>query len=64
MSRCKQLEQYSPDLFVKFIKSGKLMVDAAIEGDCEKVKKLFAQAMDKEIMYWHVTKALKEAIRH
>ncbi len=51
-------------MFVKFIKSGKLMVDAAIEGDCEKVKKLFAQAMDKEIMYWHVTKALKEAIRH
>ena len=40
------------------------MVDAAIEGDVEKIKAEFVKAADKEVMYWHVTRALKEAIKH
>ena len=64
MNRCKMLEKYNAELFQIFIRSGITMVDAAVAGDVESLKKEFAKAVDKEIMYWHVTKALKEAIKH
>mgnify|MGYP001018988432 FL=1 len=33
---------------------GKAMLDYAIEGDLENFKRLFAEADDKELMFWHV----------
>ena len=33
-------------------------------GDVESFKRLFANAFDKEILFWHIIKSLKTAIRH
>ena len=63
-AKCKQLETYNKELFIAFLQSGKTLVDAASEGDLDAFKKTFANAVDKEIMYWHVTKAMKAAIKH
>ena len=35
----------------------------AVEADLKLFKETFAVQVDKEVMYWHVTKALKEAIK-
>lgn len=63
MAKCKQLENYNTVLFRKFMDSGKILVEAANTGDLQLFKETFAGQVDKEIMYWHVTKALKEAIK-
>ena len=54
MAKCSQLEKYDLDKFVRFIYMGKAMLDYAIEGDLENFKRLFAEADDKELMFWHV----------
>lgn len=45
------------------MQSGHILLEAANKGDVKLFKETFAAATDKEIMYWHVTKALKEAIK-
>lgn len=63
MTKCKQLEDYNKILFTKFMESGHILVKAANEGDLNMFKACFTAQVDKEIMYWHVTKALKEAVK-
>ena len=57
------LEKYDLDKFVRFIYMGKAMIDYATEGDLENFKRLFAEADVKEIMYWHIQKSLKAAVK-
>lgn len=64
MTKCKNLEQYNKDMFMEFIKMGSVMIDLATKGDLDTFKRLFAEAMDKEIMFWHITKAFKAAVKH
>ena len=63
MAKCKQLENYNAAMFAKFMASGEILVEAASTGDLKLFKQTFAAQVDKEVMYWHVTKALKEAIK-
>mmetsp|Transcript_13050 Transcript_13050/g.22018 ORF Transcript_13050/g.22018 Transcript_13050/m.22018 type:complete len:226 (-) Transcript_13050:169-846(-) len=63
MQKCKNLEKYNIQNFLKFISVGKTMVDLAEEGKLEEFKKIFVEADDKELMFWHVTKSFKAAIR-
>jgi glycine cleavage system protein P-like pyridoxal-binding family len=49
MAKCKMLEKYDLDKFVRFIYMGKAMIDYATEGDLENFKRLFAEADVKEI---------------
>ena len=39
------------------------MIDYAAEGDLVNFKRLFAESKDKELMYWHMTKCFKAALR-
>ena len=39
------------------------MQDAVMNDNLEELKKLFAQAPDKEILYWHMVKCFKTAYR-
>ena len=39
------------------------MIDNASRGDLEGFKRLFFESDDFELMYWHVTKAFKEALK-
>lgn len=64
MAKCKNLEQYNKDQFFRFIYMGKAMIDYASSGDLENFKRLFVEADDKEIMFWHVTKSFKAAVRN
>jgi len=64
MTKCKNLEQYNKDMFMAFIQMGSVMIDLATKGDLPTFKRLFAEAMDKEIMFWHITKAFKAAVKH
>jgi hypothetical protein len=43
---------------------GKAMIDYATEGDLANFKRLFVESDDKEIMFWHVSKAFKAAVKH
>ena len=64
MKKCKNLETHNMDLFCRFIYMGKAMIDYAAAGDLNNFKRLFSEADDKEILYWHLTKCLKAAIKN
>lgn len=64
MAKCKNLERYNKDLFMQFIGMGSTLVDLATRGEYEQFKQLFVQAVDKEMMFWHITKAFKAAVKH
>lgn len=64
MKKCKDLENHNMDLFCRFIYMGKAMIDYAAAGDLENFKRLFSEADDKEMLYWHITKCLKAAIKN
>ena len=49
--------------FVHFIQLGKILIDLATEGNVEKFKQAFVAADDKEILFWHLTKCFKAAIK-
>ena len=42
---------------------GKALIDYCTEGDLENFKRLFIESDDKELMYWHMTKCFKAALR-
>ena len=64
MAKCKNLEKYNMDKFCRFIHMGKAMIDYATEGDINNFKRLFMDSDDKELMYWHVQKGFKAAVKH
>ena len=64
MNKCKQLEKHNMDKFCRFIYMGKAMIDYATDGDLENFKRLFVESDDKEIMFWHVAKSFRAAVKH
>lgn len=63
MAKCSQLEKYDLDKFTRFIYMGKAMLDYANDGDLDNFKRLFVEADDKELMFWHVQKAFKATVK-
>ena len=49
--------------FCRFIYMGKAMIDYAAEGDIKNFKRLFVESDDKELMFWHMNKSFKAALR-
>ena len=43
---------------------GKAMIDYSSEGDLDNFKRLFVDSDDKELMYWHMVKSFKAAMRN
>jgi hypothetical protein len=43
---------------------GKAMIDYAARGDIVNFQRLLEESEDKELMYWHVTKSLKAAVKN
>lgn len=64
MSKVKFLEKHNLDKFMRFIYMGKAMIDYASEGDLENFKRLFVESDNLEIMFWHVSKGFKAAVRN
>jgi hypothetical protein len=64
MERCKSLETHDKAKFIKFLAVGKTMIEAAEQGNLDLFKGLFLQSDDKELMFWHVSKAFKVAVRN
>ena len=59
------MERDNMDLFMKFMARGRSLVACAVEGDLEGFEKIFTE--DKKlqnVMFWHVQKAFKEAIKY
>ena len=52
------------DLFFRFVCMGKAMIDYAERGDLLNFQRLLMEADDKELMFWHVTKGLKAAVKN
>jgi hypothetical protein len=63
MGKVKFMEANDVSLFIRFIHMGKAMIDYTTEGDLENFKRLFAEADDKEMMFWHVSKCFKAAVK-
>ena len=63
MDKVKFLEKHNRDKFMRFIYMGKAMIDYATEGDLENFKRLFVESESLEIMFWHVSKGFKAAVR-
>ena len=63
MEKVKFLEKHNRDKFMRFIHMGKAMIDYATEGDLENFKRLFVESDNFEIMFWHVSKSFKAAVR-
>jgi succinate dehydrogenase flavin-adding protein (antitoxin of CptAB toxin-antitoxin module) len=62
-AKCKHLEKHNIDKFMRFIYMGKALIDYCTEGDVENFKRLFIESDDKELMYWHMQKCFKAALR-
>jgi hypothetical protein len=43
---------------------GKAMIDYSSQGDMVNFKRLLDEADDRELMFWHVTKGLKAAVKN
>jgi hypothetical protein len=43
---------------------GKAIIDYAGKGDLDNFQKLLDDSHDKELMFWHVTKGLKAAVKN
>ena len=63
-AKAKHLEKTNLDLFFRFVCMGKAMIDYAEKGDLVNFKRLLVEADDHELMFWHVTKALKAAVKN
>lgn len=64
MKKCKDMEQHNMDMFCRFIYMGKAMIDYAADGDLKNFKRIFAESNDKELMFYHMAKSFKAAIKH
>jgi hypothetical protein len=60
----KQLETNNRDLFFRFVCMGKSMIDYAERGDLYNFKRLLFESDDIELMFWHVQKSLKAAVKN
>ena len=63
MNKVKWLEKNDRDKFMRFIYMGKAMIDYAEEGDLKNFKRLFSESDNFELMYWHVSKGFKAAVK-
>ena len=63
MAKTKHLEKHNLGMFCRFIHMGKALIDYCVAGDLKNFKRLFAESDDKEIMYWHMTKCFKAAMK-
>jgi len=63
MAKIKHMEKHNRDMFCRFIYMGKALIDYCTEGDLKNFKRLFADSDDKEIMYWHMQKCFKAAMK-
>ena len=63
MRKARHLEKHNRDKFIRFIYMGKSMIDYATEGDLPNFKRLFEEADNYELMYWHVSKSFKAAVK-
>ncbi|CDW81211.1 ankyrin repeat domain protein [Stylonychia lemnae] len=62
--KAKKLEKENVDLFFRFVCMGKAMIDYADRGDLENFERLLRESDDQELMFWHVTKGLKAAVKN
>ena len=64
----KSFEQNDKKEFLKFMAQGKALVEYAAEDDLDGFQKVFAQTCEEKsrrnIMYWHVQRAFKEAVKY
>merc|ERR1712227_94927 len=63
MNKARWLEKHNRDKFMRFIYMGKAMIDYANEGDLKNFKRLFVESDNYELMYWHVSKGFKAAVK-
>ena len=49
---------------MRFVYMGKAMIDYAAAGDVDNFKRLFSESDDIELMYWHMVKSFKAALRN
>ena len=42
---------------------GKTLIDHAINGELDMFKRVFVAADDKELLFWHITKSFKAAVK-
>jgi hypothetical protein len=54
---------HNKDKFIKFIMMGNNLIDMATKGDLDMFKRVFVAADDKEILFWHITKSFKAAVK-
>lgn len=63
MAKARFLEKHNRDKFFRFIYMGKAMIDYASEGDLVNFKRLFTESDNYELMFWHVSKGFKAAVK-
>ena len=51
-------------MFYRFICMGKSLVEYAASGDLYNFRRLFLESDDFDLMFWHVTKAFKAAVKN
>mmetsp|Transcript_21383 Transcript_21383/g.20551 ORF Transcript_21383/g.20551 Transcript_21383/m.20551 type:complete len:98 (+) Transcript_21383:75-368(+) len=64
MTRVQELQKNTPDLFFRYMCMGKALIDYAEKGDVANFKRLFFESDDYELMFWHIQKAFKAAIKN
>ena len=62
--RAKVLEEDDMDRFYKFICMGKSLIEYAAQGDIGNFARLVDESEERDLMFWHVTKALKAAVKN
>ena len=62
--RAKVLEEDDLNRFYKFICMGKAMIEYASTGDIGNFVQILEESEEKELMFWHVTKGLKAAVKN
>ena len=51
-------------MFFRFVCMGKALIDYAAEGDLVNFQRILEESEDPQLLYWHVTKALKAAVKN
>ncbi len=58
------LEEEDLERFYKFICLGKSLIEYASTGDIGNFARLVDESEERDLMFWHVTKALKAAVKN
>ena len=58
------MEKENIDQFFRFVCMGKAMIDYAERGDLDNFKRLLFDSNDRELMFWHVSKGFKAAVKN